>query len=117
VVQGFGGPGTAFEQRASGDGWQLPHDFPDGSSNTILITHAAKPVPWTKPEDLVYDPEQALPDFGGRFRKSLPLLWPARSTRLVAMADGSVRELSPDISEASLRPGITRNDGKPLGDD
>lgn len=36
---------------------------------------------------------------------------------IVVMANGSVRQLSPDISEVTLRAAITRNDGQPLGPD
>lgn len=37
----------------------------DGTSNTIGIVEASTPVPWTKPDDLVYDAKKALPKMGG----------------------------------------------------
>src|SRR4029077_10330578 len=58
------GEGTAFESK---EGARLPGSFPDGTSNTMLITEAAEAVPWTKPEDLVYKPGK-LPKFGGMFK-------------------------------------------------
>src|SRR5262245_55898338 len=119
-IQVFVGPGTAFEKRTRGDGWRILEDFPDGSSNTILIAHAAKAVPWTKPEDLVYDPNQPVPELGGVFpgKARFPLLG-AKAThmKLVAMADGIVRQLPLDLTDATLRAAITRNDGKELGPD
>jgi hypothetical protein len=33
-------------------------DISDGPSKTLLVVEAADPVPWTKPEDLPYSPEQ-----------------------------------------------------------
>jgi uncharacterized protein DUF1559 len=119
-VQVFVGPGTAFEKRTNGDGWRCPEDFPDGSSNTILVAHAAKAVPWTKPADIVYDPNQPVPELGVVFPgiSRLPLLG-ARSThmKLVVMGDASVRQLPFDLTDATLRAAITRNDGKELGPD
>src|SRR5262249_7725359 len=49
----FVGNGAAFERDKQ---IKFPRDFPDGSSNTILIVEAAETVPWTKPEELPYDP-------------------------------------------------------------
>jgi hypothetical protein len=64
-------------------------------------------VPWTKPEDLVYDPDGPLPCLDGLFRNMIR----------VGQADGSVNHVRKDISEATLRSAITRNDGKQLGED
>jgi hypothetical protein len=104
VYHVFVGKGTAFEGKK---GLKIPEDFPDGTSNTILIVEAGTPVPWTKPEDLVYDPDGPLPCLDGLFRKMIR----------VGLADGSVNHLCKDISEATLRSAITRNDGKQLGED
>jgi len=38
----------------------------DGVSDTLLVVEAAEPVPWTKPEDLKYEPDKALPKLGSR---------------------------------------------------
>jgi len=37
-------------------------DIIDGTSNTIMIVKAGTAVPWSKPDDLVYDPDQPLPE-------------------------------------------------------
>jgi hypothetical protein len=55
-------------------------------------------VPWTKPEDLPFDPGQALPRLGGLFGGDFHALW----------ADGSVTFLSKDIDRQELRAAITR---------
>ena len=75
----FLGPGTAF----------LPRDgkpprlgtIPDPLSDTIMIVEAAEPVPWTKPDELVYDPDGPLPPLGGHHRSG---------GCNIAMFDGSV---------------------------
>jgi hypothetical protein len=62
--QVFTGPDTPFQ------GNQRPHipaTFPDGTLNTILIVETAKPVPWTKPEDIPYSDKKPLPKLGGLF--------------------------------------------------
>ena len=58
VCKVFVGPGTAFEGT---EGLRLK-DFLDGTSKTFLVVEAGEPVPWTKPEDLAYDPDGPLPD-------------------------------------------------------
>ena len=72
-------------------GRRLP-EFTNGLSNTILIVEAADAVPWTKPDELVFAPDQPL-----------PRLKPSRSGANVAMADGSVRPILADTPEADLR--------------
>jgi Protein of unknown function (DUF1559) len=115
--QVFVGPGTAFEPRAK---LQTPRDFPDGIRDTILLVEAGIPVPWTKPEDLNYDPKGPLPPLGifrlqkGRFPWS-----GGEGSRMFAAAlcDGSMRMISDGITEKTLRNAITRNDGELLGND
>ena len=60
----FVGKGAAFE---SGQRLRFPEDFSDGTSKTILVVDAAEPVPWTKPDELVYSPDQPLPKVGGLY--------------------------------------------------
>jgi hypothetical protein len=88
-------------------GLGMPGGFPDGTSNTILVVTAENGVPWTKPEDLVYDPKGPLPAFSKRFSGGF----------VVALADGSVRTIPSRISEKTLRDAITVNDGNVLGPD
>ncbi|MFL5242439.1 MAG: DUF1559 domain-containing protein [Gemmataceae bacterium] len=100
----FVGQGAAFEGQK---GLRLPADFPDGTSNTILIAEAGEPVPWTMPQDLPYDPELPLPDLRGLFKDGFR----------AGMADGSMRWLKWDISDGTLRAAITRNGEDKVGPD
>jgi hypothetical protein len=51
------GPSTAFEDSRG----ISVDEFTDGLSSTLLVTEAASPVPWTKPEDLRYHPAPWMP--------------------------------------------------------
>ena len=74
----------------------------DGLSNTILAVEAAEGVPWTKPDDFLYDAKKPLPKFGGLSANGFNVL----------MGDGSVRFLSNSVSEKTLRAMITANGGE-----
>ena len=37
----------------------------DGTLNTIMFVEAKREIPWTKPEDIEYDPAKPMPEFGG----------------------------------------------------
>ena len=103
----FVGNGAAFEKPiANGRGVSFDQ-FTDGRSNTILVVEAGEGVPWTKPDELDFDPKAPLPPLGGRFRGGF----------LVAMADGSVRWVGGNVSEQTLRAAITRAGGEALGPD
>jgi hypothetical protein len=102
--QVFVGKGTAFE---GPKGLHLGEDFPDGTSNTILIVEAGSAVPWTMPEELPYAADRPLPALGGMFR----------DTFRVAFADGSIINIRKTTSEATIRAAITRNGGEELGAD
>ncbi len=95
--QAFVGTGAGFEP---GKKLRLT-SFQDGTSNTLLVVEAGTPVPWTKPEDLPYVKDQALPRLGGQFRGHFMALF----------ADGAVRFLSRNADEETLRRAITRDDG------
>ncbi len=81
---------------------RLGPDVPDGVSNTLLAVEAAEAVPWTKPEDLVYDTKKPLPKLG--------TIFPAGTN--VLFCDGSVRFLSRTVSEKVLRALITPRGGE-----
>jgi RNA polymerase sigma factor (sigma-70 family) len=98
--QVFVGPRAAFEKlqvtRIS--------NFLDGTSNTLFIAEAAHAVPWTKPVDLSFDPNEPLPELGGIF----PGIFNA------ALADGSVHAFSTKGDPETLRKAIMRDDGFPI---
>src|SRR5262249_43058514 len=108
--QVFIGPGTAFER----DGLTRD-DFPDGPENTLLIVEAADPVPWTKPVDLVYDPNGPVPELGTRFAVTTEVCnytIRSRPASLACFADGTFHFLDARTSERKLRALITRNGGE-----
>lgn len=77
----------------------------DGTSNTFMIAEAAEPVIWTKPDDLVYEPDEPLPKLGGFFDNGFN----------AAFFDGSVRFVSTRrASERTLRLLIQHQDGLPI---
>jgi hypothetical protein len=100
----FVGPGAYFEGKK---GLRFPAEFTDGTSNTIMVVEAAQGVPWTKPEDLPFDPNKPLPKLGGHFPGGFN----------AALCDGSVRFLRDTISQETLKAAITRNGGEVLGSD
>jgi hypothetical protein len=100
VYQAFTGPGAFFEGKK---GLSFA-EFTDGTSNTLMLVEAATPVPWTKPEDLPYDPNKPLPKLGGHRPDGFA----------AAYCDGSVRVLRQNIKESVLRALITRNGGETL---
>ena len=59
----------------------------DGLSNTILAVEWQGNVPWTKPDDIPFDPNGAVPALGG--------FWPDGFN--VLMCDGSVRTIKKQI--------------------
>jgi Protein of unknown function (DUF1559)/Domain of unknown function (DUF4190) len=98
VFVGAGTPLAMPSGRTPARGRSLT-EFTNGISNTILIVDAADAVPWSKPDELVYSPNQPVPAL--------------RSTALgymVAMADGSVRYIATNTSEDALRKMITAGD-------
>lgn len=100
VIHMFTGPGTPFEGR---DGLRLPEDFPDGISNTILFVEAGEPVPWTKPEEILFDPDRFVRP-RGLFRKGFR----------ACTADGRYRFIPNEMDEQTLRGLVTRNGGEPV---
>src|SRR5262249_24481991 len=74
-------------------------DIMDGTSNTLLVVEAAQAVPWTKPDELPYDPKAGLPALGGAFPDGFHVLF----------ADGHVRFLPRNIDVRTLRGLITPN--------
>ena len=96
----FVGGGAAFDMIQGAKFSQ----FTDGTSNTILVFEAAEGTPWTKPDEIEFDPKQDVMKYF-RFETGVCM---------AAMADGSVRALSKNISEKTLKLLIQRDDGQPI---
>ena len=96
----FVGPGTPFEPSV-----QLKFtdaDFPDGRENTLLFVEDGDPVPWTKPDDIAFDPNLPL-KVRGLFRDEM---------RATAANGLTYRYIRHDCDEAALRAAVTRNGGE-----
>lgn len=102
-VQGFVGPGAAFEPSKP---IRLPQDFPDGTVNTVLAVEAGPAVPWTKPADLPFDPKGPLPKLDGPYPDGFAVVW----------ADGSPRWVASPPNESWLRFSVQRDDGEVVVD-
>jgi hypothetical protein len=110
--QVFVGPGTAFER--DGLTWA---DFPDGLGNTLLVAESANPVPWAKPVDLAYSPDQPLPSLACPYTKPVKLFCYTIGYRpgfAGCFADGKTRFVPHSAGEAIIRALITRNGGEPV---
>jgi prepilin-type processing-associated H-X9-DG protein len=110
--QVFVGPGTLFEDPSKakpepdlpkpGQGWRFNKHIPDGMANTIMVVLGKDPVPWTKPDDLIFDPNGPLPALSDHWRGGFNVLY----------ADGSVKLVPKSTPEQTLRALITRNGGE-----
>ncbi len=79
-------------------------DVLDGTSNTIFVVDAddAHAVPWTKPEDLEFDPKEPARGLSTRFGDGY----------LVGFVDGSVHFLPKKLTKETLKVLFTRNGGE-----
>jgi lactate permease len=101
------GPGTAFEKDAL-----TFDDFSNDLGKTILVVEAKEPVPWTKPDDLAYDPDGPLPEMGGQVTRAVRLLGYEikREPGFVAgFADGTSRFIPSQTDEKRIRALISRH--------
>lgn len=73
----------------------------DGLSNTFMCVEAAKPVVWTKPDDLVFD-GNGVPAVGGLFDGKFHAV----------MGDGAVRRFRKDVNAETMRRLIDPQDGQ-----
>jgi prepilin-type processing-associated H-X9-DG protein len=76
--------------------------FTDGTSNTVMVVEARKPVVWTRPDDYQYDEKN--PGAG--------LLFWARGVCNVAFCDGSVQTISASTRAKIINALFTRNGGE-----
>ena len=81
-------------------------DVTDGLSNTIMVLESQEEVPWTRPEDLNFDPAAA-PSLSGAGS-----LHPGGFN--VLMTDGSVRFFKRTIDLQTFKSLITRAGGEIL---
>jgi hypothetical protein len=75
----------------------------DGTSNTIMCVTAATAVPWTKPDELDFDPDKDMTKLLGAI---------VNGKVQVAMFDGSVRTFSKIPDKLTLKALITRDGGE-----
>ena len=77
----------------------------DGSSNTWLVAETEEGVPWTKPDDVEFDPKQDLPAMGKFFKGGFNVVY----------CDGSVRyyRIVPNQAKAM----ITKDGGEVVMDE
>jgi hypothetical protein len=109
------GPGTAFER--DGLTWV---DFGDGRANTAVVVEATEPVPWSKPVDLVYDPNGPVPKLGTGMTRPVRFLSRTISRRpgiMFGFADGQVRFLDGPVPDATVRAFFTRSGGERVSRD
>jgi Protein of unknown function (DUF1559) len=103
-VRGRADPGMTFYQSFTGKHALLKPGqkvtfatITDGTSNTFLAAEAAKPVVWTKPDDLVFDGKE-VPKLGGMFDGKFH----------AAFCDGAVRRFKkgadPDVLKLLIDP-------------
>ncbi|SIO60421.1 RNA polymerase sigma factor, sigma-70 family [Singulisphaera sp. GP187] len=100
--QGFTGKRAFFEGKngiALVEGRNPFPEIPDGTVSTLMVVEAGATVPWTKPEDLQYAPDQPFPKLGGQFKEGFVAL----------TADGSTRFINRSIDPKILHAIITRN--------
>ena len=100
----FVGNGAVFDYVRGGKITEIT----DGTSNTIMVATAAEAVPWTKPDELAFDPDKDMVKLLGT-----P---PTSNVSNCAFCDGSVRAISKSIDRKTLNALITKAGGEVIQD-
>jgi hypothetical protein len=95
------GPKTMFPP--GGKGRRIA-EIVDGVSTTIMVVEAKRPIPWTKPEDIPFDPDGPPPQLGG--------FQPESQGFNVGFGDGSVRFIKETIHPFTLKALLTAQGGE-----
>jgi beta-lactamase regulating signal transducer with metallopeptidase domain len=95
------GKGGIFNEEPSKSGTNFAQ-IRDGTSNTLLVVEAKRDIPWTKPEDIPFDPDKELPKLGGFAREGFA----------AAIADGSVLFIASTIDPRILKAMFTTGGGE-----
>lgn len=116
IYRAVTGPGTVF---GSPDALSLERILRgDGTSYTLLVVEAGESVPWTKPDELVFQPDQPLPAVGGLYHGVFrPFSSDFRSSTFQGLfADGHVESLRlpENDGEEKLRGAVTWNGGEEI---
>jgi len=101
----FTGENTPFDTSNG----PLLANITDGTSNTLRVVESGTPVPWTKPDDLAFDPESKLPNFGATSSH------PGGFNAL--FMDGSVRFIKNSINQLILKALISPHGGEVINAD
>jgi hypothetical protein len=103
TVQVLAGPDTPFANPSKG---MRPADVTDGMGNTLAVVEAVPEaaVPWTKPADIAFDPDEPLSGVGNPRRNG--------GVFVVGFLDGVVRTFTPDIDPEVFKALVT-----PAGDE
>jgi hypothetical protein len=105
--QVFVGPGTMFDEKGV-----KVDDLRNGTGHTFLVAESAQPVPWAKPEDMVYDSVKPLPALAIHrissrptfFNEIFPFLRPRKFA--VGFADTHVEFIDANNPEETIRSHI-----------
>ncbi|HEV3385999.1 MAG TPA: DUF1559 domain-containing protein [Gemmata sp.] len=100
----FVGNGAGFDWIK---GARFPADIPDGTSQTLMCVTARDSVPWTKPEELEFDPDKDMRN----------LLGTVNGKMMCAMFDGSSHTFKKIPSKETIHALITPAGGEVIGDD
>ncbi len=108
----FTGPSTI----GGAEGGAKIEQITDGTSNTILAVEAKRDIPWTKPEDLPFDPNPPLPEARPSIRTSILGGFTPDGFN-AAFADGAVRYIKKSINPNVLKALITKDGGEVISSD